>query len=164
MVLVCVCIIDGGVMLAVRTSIRYCVCWIAQLQDGCSRVADNTAHNPTPHNWPFNYSAASGKCNAYTICVLPASLFLFLFLWLGETNSWSSFCFCFLAPSIFCDISILQFSYSVGTHGCLFRGSIAKAVHKMYYIVSNTHTQQVSAFIQAFFPFSILLLDFYLSY
>ena len=43
-----------------------CVCWAAQPLDSCSGVADNTAHNPAPHNCYFNYSGGSGKCNAYS--------------------------------------------------------------------------------------------------
>lgn len=54
--------------------LRVCVCWAAQPLDSCSGVADNIAHNPVAHNWPFNYSGGCGKCNAYSTLYLCLSL------------------------------------------------------------------------------------------
>lgn len=69
-------IIDGGGGYASGPPIDQIlwVCWTTQPLDSCSGVADNTAHNPTPHNWPFNYSGGCGKCTSYSVLYLCLSL------------------------------------------------------------------------------------------
>ena len=92
---------------------RVCVCvrWAAQPLESCFGVADNTAHNPAPHNWPFNYSEGLWEMQCL-LCALSLPLPLLLCLSLSR---WDSFLlsirvllflsleFC----SVFCEIPIL---------------------------------------------------------
>lgn len=91
-----------------------CVCWATQPLDSCSGVADNTAHNPAPHNCYFNYSGGSGKCNAYSTLHLCLCLCLCSSLSHSQRLIPSLWLFLVFVPGVqFCVLRYLnsQFNY-----------------------------------------------------
>ena len=106
------------------------LCQVARQLDSCAWVADNTAHNTMPHNWPLNYSGDCGTCNAHWMLCISSSFSYQLRLFFPSNHL-----FCYPLAFFFCYISILRsITYP---HGCYIRCSDANVSCKIYALRTN---------------------------